>query len=133
MRTNNGPGPGLMLRGLLIAAVLISWTTSPAHHAGTAFDMGQSETVTGIVKEFRFVNPHTWIMLEVEEEDGTVRDYKFEGQSVSVLARSGWTRKTLQPGDRITVNFAPYRDERVGGEFRTVTLADGTVMGMERI
>lgn len=133
MRMRSGVAVGLKLPGVILLMLLFSWSASPAHHAGTAFDMEQSKTVTGVVKVFRFVNPHTWIMLEVEEEDGTVREYKFEGQSVSVLARSGWTRKTLQPGDRITVSYAPYRDERLGGEFRTVTLEDGTVMGMERI
>ena len=99
-----------------------------AHHAGNAFDMSRSETISGTVSQWLWTNPHTWIYLSVPTAAGDV-EYRFEGMAISILARTGWTSKSLKAGDKISVSFAPYKDERKGGEYRTVTTADGTRLG----
>ncbi|MFT3905924.1 MAG: DUF6152 family protein [Steroidobacteraceae bacterium] len=105
-----------------------------AHHAGTAFDSSQQLVVDGTVQEFKWVNPHIWLFLQVPKAGGGYDVYQFEGASVSVFARSGWTSKTLNPGDKIQVLYSPYKEpDRKGGEFRTVTTADGKVWGWGQI
>jgi len=120
-------------KSLFVAMLILFSLSAQAHHAGTAFSRERGN-ISGVVKEFHFVNPHTFIYVDVTEADGSVVTYKFEGQSVSVLARSGWRKDTLKPGDKVSLSYSPYVDpERKGGEYHNVTLEDGTVMGMERI
>lgn len=100
-----------------------------AHHAGSAFDNTRELTVAGVVKEFKWVNPHTWLYLMVPNEKGEMVEWKLEGGSISILGRAGWNSKILQPGDKITVTVTPLRSGEPGGEYRNVTKADGTKLG----
>ncbi|MFT3907111.1 MAG: DUF6152 family protein [Steroidobacteraceae bacterium] len=102
-----------------------------AHHAGNAFDTSNPQTVSGTVQQFYWTNPHTWIYLLVDSPQGQ-QEYRFEGMSVSILARAGWTSGSLKPGDKITVTYAPYKDDRKGGEYRTVVTASGETVGAGR-
>jgi hypothetical protein len=84
---------------------------SYSHH-GTSivYDLTQSITISGTVIDFRFVNPHTLIYLDVRGEDGKVVSWLGGLSSNTNLSRSdGWTRDTLKPGDEITVTGAPAR------------------------
>ncbi|HEY2227334.1 MAG TPA: DUF6152 family protein, partial [Xanthobacteraceae bacterium] len=53
------------------------------------------------MQEFRYVNPHAFIILKVKEKDGHVASWTLEGQPTAMLEREGWTRNTLKPGDQI--------------------------------
>ena len=61
---------------------------SLAHHSGTMFDRDKEVTITGIVKEFQYTNPHSWLIIEVTNEDGSVVHV---GPGQSCLLREGWT------------------------------------------
>lgn len=116
----------------LVLAVLclgLSGVASHAHHAGSAFDMTRELTIVGTVKEFKWVNPHTWLYLMVPDEKGEMVEWKLEGGSISILGRAGWNAKILQPGEKITVTVTPLRSGQPGGEYRTVTKADGKTLG----
>jgi Family of unknown function (DUF6152) len=99
------------------------------HHAFSAFDMGKTTTVSGVVKEFQWINPHSWIQMMVTDAAGNAVEWSIEMNSPSSLVRQGWKPKTLKPGDKITLVMHPLRDGRPGGSLVSATLADGTRMG----
>ncbi len=117
------------LIGLAGPAVLISGTPVLAHHAFSAFDMSKTITLTGVVKEFQWINPHSWIQMMVTDASGNVVEWSIEMNSPSSLVRQGWKPKTLKPGDQITIITHPLRDGRPGGSLVAATLSDGTRMG----
>jgi hypothetical protein len=101
-----------------------------AHHSFAPFDLRTEKTVTGTVKQVDWTNPHTWVWLDVPNDHGGVDTWGFEGMSPNYLARRGWTKGTLKPGDKIGVVFHPLRDGSKGGSFMSAKLADGRVLLM---
>jgi len=74
-----------------------------AHHGSAAYDMSKTITVTGTVTEFQFVNPHVLISMDVKDPStGKVEKWEGELTSPNHLARAGWTKSTLKPGDVVT-------------------------------
>lgn len=111
--------------GVVLAAVLVLPGLADAHHSASRFDFSiRDRTVTGIVKEFTVANPHTTIVLEVSDDEGT-RDIEFEGHSRNNYYRSGWRVGMVEPGDEITLTIAPTRDGSDGGYALAVETADG--------
>ena len=125
MTTNTKLG----LIGLAGLAVLVSGTPLLAHHAFSAFDMSKTITVSGVVKEFQWINPHSWIQMMVTDASGNAVEWSIEMGAPSSLVRQGWKPKTLKPGDQVTVVTHPLRDGRPGGSLVSATLADGTRIG----
>ncbi len=119
----------LGLIGLAGLTVLLCGTPVFAHHSFSAFDMSKTITVSGVVKEFQWLNPHSWIQMIVKDASGTAVEWSIEASSPSGLLRQGWKPKALKPGDQITVVTHPLRDGRSGGSLVSVTLADGTRIG----
>ena len=115
--------------GLLIIAALL--TTSPvlAHHSNAAFDGDKVVVVKGTVTEWKWTNPHVWILLSVDDGKGGKVDWAIEGRTPGQLLRAGWSRSTLKAGDIITVDFSPAKDGTRTGLLTRVRLADGTVLG----
>jgi len=110
-------------------AILIGSVPVFGHHSFAAFDMGKTITLTGVVKEFQWRNPHSWIQMMVKDDSGNAVEWSIETSSPSSLLRQGWKPKILKPGDQITITTHPLRDGRTGGSLITVTLADGTRIG----
>jgi hypothetical protein len=79
-----------------------------AHHSTTPFDMTTATTIHGVVTQFRFVNPHSYIYLQV---DG--RKWTLEAEALNLLRRYGWTKDTLKPGDEISCTGARAKDPNV--------------------
>jgi hypothetical protein len=115
---------------LPIAALLFFSPRVLAHHnSAPIYDLSKSVTITGVVTEVRFLNPHARIRLDVVDGAGTTRQWLAEGANVIALRLQGWTGNEVQPGDRITVKGAPSRDGAPRVEWSEITLADGRVLG----
>jgi len=119
------------LRAIILGGFLAGGTRlAVAHHSYSAFDMVNSKVVTGTVKKMDWSNPHSWIWLDVANEQGVVETWGIEGMSPNYLARRGWTRTTLKPGDKLTVTLHPMRDGAKGGSFMSAKRPDGTSVGI---
>jgi hypothetical protein len=113
-----------VVAGLALAGV----APAVAHHSPAAFDRSKEVTLTGTVKEFRWQNPHTFIHVEVPDEQGNVVLWGVELTSPTYLIRSGWKSNTIKPGDQVTVKVNPVRSGEPDGIFISLTLADGRVL-----
>ena len=119
----------IFLYFLIVAIVSVPFGTSvaAAHHSYAMFDRTKSSTMNGTVRTFEWTNPHAYLWVNATNANGAAEVWAFEfGTGVNALARNGWVRDTLKPGDKITVKYNPLKDGRTGGEFQQVTLADGT-------
>ncbi len=117
---------------LIVITGLMAVAEGPvaAHHSYSAFEMQQDKTIAGTVKKFDWTNPHTWLWIDVPNEQGAADTWGIEGMSPNYLARRGWTKSTLKFGDKITVVIHPLRDGSHGGSFQRVTLPNGQTMSM---
>jgi hypothetical protein len=113
----------------LIAAVA---TVAPAfaHHSfAVFFDDKASVSVTGVVQEFQFRNPHGIIRLTVKKPGGAEETWKAETNSPSILERRGWTRDIIKVGETVTIDGWPSRDGAHYLRVRAVRRADGKMVG----
>ncbi len=99
-----------------------------SHHSFVGqFDPARSTVLTGTVIGVRWVNPHAFFMIEVNNDDGTKENWSFELGSPNTLIRYGWNRDTLVVGDVITADGYLARSGENLANAKVVTLADGTV------
>jgi len=93
----------------LIALGVLFCLSAPvfAHHGSAAYDMSKTITITGTVTEFQFVNPHVLIAMDGKDASGKVEKWQGELTSPNHLARAGWTKSTLKPGDEVTLIGGP--------------------------
>jgi hypothetical protein len=117
---------------VVFCSVLLGALPTSAHHALTAYDRNQSKSVEGVVKEFRFVNPHSRLLLTVQAPDGSMKTWDFEGGGVRRLQSRGLTANTIAAGDKITVSYNPMRNGSTGGFFLGFTTADGKTYATRR-
>jgi hypothetical protein len=104
-------------------------TLALAHHSFAAFDRTKKVVLVGKVKEFSFTNPHAWIQLEVQDANGGKTEWGVECGSPNMMARTGWKKDLLQPGDQVAVTVNPLLDGKPNGSLVSITLASGTVLG----
>ena len=100
-----------------------------AHHSAAGVDQTRTVTIVGVLKEFKWANPHSWMDIEVTDEKGATKLWSVEMTAPAYLARAGWTSKTVKPGDKVTVSVRPMRNGDPGGLFVNITLPDGRVLG----
>jgi hypothetical protein len=120
----------LRAAGLAAAVVLATGPAASGHHSFAAFITNAEKTISGTVKQVDWTNPHTWIWVDVANSQGSVETFGFEGMSPNYLARRGWSKSTLKPGDAITVTYRPMRDGSNGGMFMNAKLPTGKVLTM---
>lgn len=104
--------------------------TSPAlaHHSFAMFDQTKiSQKAKVTVAEFRFTNPHSFVVVNAED-GGKVTRYVFECSSVNMMSRAGWKHNTLKAGDEVDVAFYPLRNGKPGGMLKTIKVADGRTL-----
>ena len=109
----------------IVISLFFSFSIS-AHHSGEMFDDEVTVTLTGIVKEFRYVNPHSWLIVDIENEDGTITTWGFEAEGPQDLMAGGVRKNDLRPGTRITISGHPMKDGRPAAVWQTLTRGDGT-------
>ncbi len=108
----------------LVMGLVVSGPAS-SHHSHAMFDYGQKISITGNVTEFTFRNPHGFLFVDVEEEDGEVVNYWIELGPIPAMIQRGILYKTFVPGDLITVSMYPLKDGRPGGNHSSIVGADG--------
>jgi len=97
-----------------------------AHHSNAAYDLDRPQTMEGTVKTVNWTNPHITFVIEKDVKSGEPPStWVFEVSSPGVLTRSGWTKRSLQPGDHAVFRYAPLRDGSPGGFLQKVTLPSG--------
>jgi hypothetical protein len=111
------------------AVLLLTASPALAHHSAAMFDMTKEVRLAGVIKTFRWSNPHAWIEVDVPGEGGRVVTWGVEMTSPSLLADNGWKRSTLKAGDQVVLFVAPLRDGKPGGSFIGVKLPDGRYLG----
>jgi hypothetical protein len=118
---------------LLLAGAALVFTGGAvlAHHSFAMFDQEHPMEVDGVVKDFKYTSPHTFIILTIKDKDGTVEDWNLEGGSPSALARDGWTNKSLKPGDELHLSIDPLRSGAPGGAWNVnkIKFKDGKAIG----
>ena len=107
-------------------AVLASGMPAMAHHSFAMFDFERTVALKGVVKELQWTNPHVILWVETTPAAGQAPEiWSAELTSPGNLTRNGWTKRTLKPGDKVTVDISPLRDGGKGGGFRRAVL-EGT-------
>jgi Family of unknown function (DUF6152) len=98
------------------------------HHSIAMFDREHPIQLVGVVREFKFANPHAFIVLEVTGNDARSVIWNLEGDSPSSLKWDGWSSQTLKPGDELRLTIEPLRSGGPGGVWhaRKTTYKDGT-------
>jgi Family of unknown function (DUF6152) len=113
------------LSGVALAALIAP--PVGAHHSTAMFDFAKVVEMQGTIKSFQWTNPHTWTVVTVDGEATVAGDYGLEGMSPNYLSRNGWSKRTLNAGDKVTLNVHPLKDGRKGGFMVSVKLPDGSV------
>ena len=121
------------LMGVVASVVVLMAATLSvsAHHSFSAeFDGSKTVTLEGKVVMMEWVNPHSWLHIDVKKPDGTVERWKIEGGSPSVLMRLGWNRNSLPAGTRITVVGFQAKDGSLRASSRDLRFPDGRRMDL---
>lgn len=100
-----------------------------AHHSFTMFDMTKRITLAGSVTSFEWTNPHSYIEIDVPDDQGAVKHWSIEMGSPSILMQSGWKFSSLKKGDKVTLIINPLKNGKAGGFLTKATLPDGRVLG----
>jgi hypothetical protein len=100
---------------LLFISVAIHFQAAHAHHSASMFDTSRIVEVSGVVREFQYTNPHSWLLVDVTNADGSVTTWGFEAEGPSTLMRAGIRKGDLPPGTAITIRGNPMNDGRSAG------------------
>jgi len=84
-------------------ALFFACGQAAAHHGSSNYDLSKSVSVKGTITQFDFMNPHSAIHLEAKDDKGNAEQWLIEADSPNNLARAGWTRDSLKPGDLVTI------------------------------
>ena len=110
----------------LAAGLLGTATPVLAHHSFAAeYDSAKPITLTGAVTKVEWMNPHARFYMDVKDDKGTVTNWEFELGSPNGLARRGWTRNSMKPGDEVIVDGYLAKDGSNLANARNIKLADG--------
>jgi hypothetical protein len=97
---------------LIALACFVAASPVMAHHSGAMFEEKKEVTLTGVVKEFQFTNPHSWLLVDVKGPDGKVTTWGFEAEGPSSMTRAGIRLKDFTPGTGVTITGRPMKDGR---------------------
>ena len=97
---------------IVVLILVIGATSAAAHHSGAMFDDKKTVTMNGVIKEFQYTNPHSWLLVDVKGADGKVVTWGFEAEGPTTLLRAGIKKSDLLPGMEVTISGHPMHDGR---------------------
>ena len=110
-------------------AVAMAGGALSAHHSLTVeFDISRTVTMSGVITEMKWTNPHAWLYVDVKDEKGQVRNWAIEFGSPNALYRRGWRQTDLSPRNTITVTGYPSLDQSLRISATDVKLPDGRTL-----
>jgi hypothetical protein len=116
----------LSLLTILMAGLLFT-VPAIAHHNTAKFDFRNFDVITGVVKLMDLRNPHSLVILEVENEQGQIEEKMIDGHAVNMILRSELKHNMVKPGDEVTIIYAPSRiDDDMF--MRAIQIPDGRVL-----
>lgn len=118
-----------MILSVLAALVLCSLPLS-AHHGAAAYESNNPLTLKGRVTDFQFVNPHCQIFFDTKNDKGEIEHWRSELTAPNKLARAGWTKRSLKPGDEITVTGLVGKNSAHALWIRKLIGPDGQTMAL---
>jgi len=127
-RTKTIPPPrlrGVACQIVVAAIALLAADHALAHHSATMFEETKTITVEGVVKEFQYTNPHSWLLVDVKDKDGRVTTWGFEAEGPSTLQRAGIRPSEFPVGTRVTMTGRPMKDGRPAAIWVIAVRADG--------
>jgi len=92
------------------ALLLLAAGSASAHHSATMFEQTIQITVEGVVKEFQYTNPHSWLLVDVKDKNGKVTTWGFEAEGPSTLQRAGIRPSVFPAGTKVTMTGRPMKD-----------------------
>jgi uncharacterized protein DUF6152 len=112
---------------LISAAVtVVAAVPVVAHHSGAMFDEKKTITIEGTVKEFQYTNPHSWLLVDVKNKDGSVTTWGFEAEGPTTLMRAGIRPSEFPAGTKITITGRPMKDGKPAATWEyAVRASDG--------
>jgi len=119
--------------GAAVLTALLCPAIGSAHHSNVAYEVNKVITITGVVKGFDWVNPHTWLHVVVDDGKGGKVEWAAEGRAPGVLLRAGWSRTILKAGETVTVDMSPAKDGSKTSIIARVTKADGTILSNQPV
>ncbi len=116
----------LMFSGLIGAAA------PAAHHGSADYHVDREVTVTGVVREWRWTNPHTWVLLDARGPNGEMHRWSGEGPPLTWAIERGWSASTLRAGEEASLVMYPGRTATRSGLVRRIQRANGEVLVVSR-
>jgi hypothetical protein len=115
----------LIVAFILVVCAFVVSRPLLAHHSSAAYDMEHPVNMKGVVTNMEWTNPHVFIFLNVKDDNGSVEEWRVEGNSPNMLVRTGWKREMIKAGDQLLVNGAPAKNGSKVMRLITLTLANG--------
>jgi hypothetical protein len=110
---------------LVVGMALASVVPALAHHSGAMFEEKKTITVQGVVKEFQYTNPHSWLLVDVTGPDGKVTTWGFEAEGPSTLQRAGIRPSDFKVGTTIEITGRPMNNGSPAATWEYAVRADG--------
>lgn len=115
----------ILKKASFVLALLVVAAPSWGHHSSYMFDDERTVTLEGVVKEFQYTNPHSWLLVDVTDDDGNVTTWGFEAEGPSTLQRAGIRPSDLPAGTKLTITGNPMRDGRPAAAWVDAVLEGG--------
>ena len=110
---------------LIMTAVLLCASIAFAHHGASAYDRGNRITLKATITEFKWTNPHVYILFDAPNGTGSTDHWSCESINPGMLSKQGWSRRTLNAGDKVTIIGFPAKSGSKVMLLEKLILADG--------
>src|SRR5450755_1064472 len=92
---------------LVVFTALILSMPLLAHHGNSAYDYDKTVTIKGTVTDWTFANPHSWLKMDVKDDQGKIQHWVLEGYGAGPATAEGWRKNSLKQGEEVTVDIMP--------------------------